>query len=373
MPIFKCKNPNCKEKDKVVFVAVTLPVATFTNCKACMAPMVSASTTVTTNAHHTPASAKPPPTQAFKLKPLVGVIPPVKPAVSPLLQELRAKFSSRVQSATVEEIKTQIMEGHGSPTPSQFNLPVKYRFWVSDRSKQSKEVTIEIPIMVHGAATGQKYWTDKGWSAESFGRTVHPVRQPPASSGEPGVTAVNITDDAKKAWSAKINKCWGKAGVLWNGAAGQALITLKFQFRFVDDPAKAAAEVICVKTTGAASAAVPTGTIDAVRWGIDDVDPNTRGPICHEVGHLIGNPDEYFTITFEGQKKVWGPGYQNGAQFGIMNNPNNPPLVRNYRYMAQQLADKLVPPIPRSEADLLLDIAMPSTTPKRNLALALWD
>jgi len=294
----------------------------------------------------------------------------------PLVQNLETLANNRINIVT--DNLNQLMEWSGGS--QNFSLPVKYRFWESGRSLQDREVTIEIPIFVHGPATALSFWTGKGWSADSFTKTVH-------QGGKPGVTAVSITDDVKKKWSAKINSCWGKAAIKWTTTTiistpllGTAKSTemvkerfynFKFEFRFVDDVAEAAAEVVCTQTSGEARAINPTGTIDAVRWGFEDIDPATLGPICHEVGHLIGNPDEYFTITFKGRRKVWGEGYQTGKGIGVMNNPDKKPLVRNYQYMAAQIADKLL--INKAEADCLLDVTMPGTTPKRNLNLPIWD
>jgi hypothetical protein len=64
---------------------------------------------------------------------------------------------------------------------------------------------------------------------------------------------------------------------------------------------------------------VGTSTTNMTNWGAaDTVD------ISHEVGHMLGALDEYFTVN----GVVWGPGRQpTGA---IMNNPANPPVDRHY-------------------------------------------
>jgi hypothetical protein len=67
------------------------------------------------------------------------------------------------------------------------------------------------------------------------------------------------------------------------------------------------------------------GTTSMTGWGVNDtVD------ITHEFGHMLGNPEEYFTTN--------GVDYSEGGKKkpfrdpsgGIMNNPANNPLPRNY-------------------------------------------
>lgn len=369
MPMYRCENDACLSKGKTVFLGINLPIAECVGCRGVLSPA-----SMKAAAPKAAAAAAGPAFVAPALR-HVAPKPVVAAAKDALALQLEEKAKKRINLVT--DTVSQLMEWPGGS--QNFALPVKYRFWESGRSVQDREVTIEIPIYVHGAATGPTYWTSKGWSADSFTKTVH-------QGGKPGVTAVNITDEVKKKWSAKINACWGKAAIRWTttstaaAAFGKAasvetvkerFYNFKFEFRFVDDPADAAAQVICTKTAGEARAVNPTGTIDAVRWGFEDTNPDTLGPICHEVGHLIGNPDEYHTITFNGQRKAWGAGYQAGDGIGVMNNPDKKPLVRNYQYIAAKIADQLK--ITKAQADCLLDVATPSTTPKRNLNLAIWD
>lgn len=370
MPMFRCDNAACSEKGKTVFLGINLPVAACTACRGVLSPAsmkASAPKAAAPVSHFTIGAG---PLKAAPAKPVVAT---TKDA---LTLDLEAKAKGRIKLVT--DSVDQLMVGpDGSRT---FALPVKYRFWESGRGLQDREITIEIPIYVHGPATGLGFWTGKGWPADDFTKTVHQGKKP-------GVAAVAITEEVKKKWSAKINAAWGKAAIRWtttttetktllgrsvsHQVATERFYNFRFEFRFVDDPADAAAQVVCTQTSGEARGVNPTGTIDAVRWGLEDVDPNTLGPICHEVGHLIGNPDEYYTITFKGQTRVWGDGYQTGDGIGVMNNPDKKPLVRNYQYMAAKIADQLG--INKAEADCLLDVITPGTTPKRNLNLAIWD
>jgi hypothetical protein len=60
-------------------------------------------------------------------------------------------------------------------------------------------------------------------------------------------------------------------------------------------------------------------TVNMGLWGASDT-----ADVDHEFGHMLGAPDEYFTVN----GTDWGPGRQPGAP--IMNNPANPPVARNY-------------------------------------------
>jgi hypothetical protein len=78
--------------------------------------------------------------------------------------------------------------------------------------------------------------------------------------------------------------------------------------------------------------AVPT-TLDMTHWSVSDtVD------ITHEFGHMLGAPDEYFTVN--------GVDYSGGGAITpfrqptapIMNNPPNDPALRNYDVIRSQAA-----------------------------------
>jgi hypothetical protein len=69
---------------------------------------------------------------------------------------------------------------------------------------------------------------------------------------------------------------------------------------------------------------VGTSTTNMSNWGANDtVD------ISHELGHMLGALDEYFTVN----GVAFGPGRQAGG--AIMNNPANPPAARNYDLVRQ--------------------------------------
>lgn len=398
MPKYRCTNATCR-------LEAELPVAyanvTCTRCRGTMAavkvgppipprpqPVVpqpqssappgtqpvlitpSPHITVANNAVPKPIAQPQPtpkPTPQPTPQPTPKLVAPPRVDLGELSQVVTAKQTSKTTNATISKVLVFTMVTDAGVT-RPFNYPIKYRLWRSDISRQGAEITVQIPIKVYGAVDGPAYWASLGYSADSFSKTVHPH----TATGQPapGVVAANITDEVKKKWSAKINKAWGKVGVVWTTAKEVRQFGLKFEFGYVDDIADAAAGVICVRTTGPSLAVNPTGTIDAIRWGLADTDENALGPICHEVGHLIGNPDEYFTITYKGQTRNWGDGYQTGDGFGIMNNPDRPALIRYYKHLAVELA--LAFGIPLDEAEVVEDLAMISNSRRHKLSAHIW-
>jgi len=273
-----------------------------------------------------------------------------------------SSHQTRVKTnAVVNKSLVYTMTPVGGGSIQNYDMPVKYECYKSGLAKQDLEFTIRIPVKVYSGADAHALWVNKGYSSSSFYKT--------AWGDEPGVTGATFSDEVRRKWSAKANKCWGKAGVIWTKPGGEILqYRLRFEFVVVDDAADAAAEVACVTTSGRAAGVNPSGTIDAVRWGVNDIDPDTIGPICHEVGHLIGNPDEYGTIEYEGQTRAWGDGYQTGM--GIMNNPDNPPLIRNYKPLALELANGFS--IPLAEAELVQNLATISSSTRHRLNAHIW-
>jgi len=78
------------------------------------------------------------------------------------------------------------------------------------------------------------------------------------------------------------------------------------------------------------------GTTSMTGWGVDDTTD-----ITHEFGHMLGNPEEYFTTDgtdySDGGKK---DGFRD-ADGGIMNNPANDPLPRNFQPIADAAGSAL--------------------------------
>jgi hypothetical protein len=78
------------------------------------------------------------------------------------------------------------------------------------------------------------------------------------------------------------------------------------------------------------------GTTSMTDWGTGDTTD-----VTHEFGHMLGNPEEYFTTN--------GVDYTNGGSRrgfrdqggGIMNNPADVPFERHYDTIKQNAAEML--------------------------------
>ena len=77
-------------------------------------------------------------------------------------------------------------------------------------------------------------------------------------------------------------------------------------------------DVQFVNTNAHHAVSVQGSTTNMTNWGNNDTTA-----ISHEMGHMLGALDEYYTVD----GTAWGQPFQNGA--GIMNNPNEAPLARH--------------------------------------------
>jgi hypothetical protein len=277
---------------------------------------------------------------------------------APQLTALVEARENRVVAKRTANLVFQMTGG----TDMNVNDPLRYNLRKTGLGRQDAEVLVTLPILVHQGADSKAYWITKGYSPASFDVTAH--------GHKPGVLGATASEEVLKRWTKTINDWWGKAAVIHHPPSGaNSFYRLKFEFSFTDDPTKACKQVCCVRTTGQAHTVNPTGTIDAVRWGVDDTGPG--GPICHEVGHFLGCPDEYFTITYEGRTKAWGDGY---TIDGVMNNPDTKPLARHYRKMGQELAYQFG--FDPNQASIILDVALGLDNPaqkRHRLAGHIWD
>lgn len=244
------------------------------------------------------------------------------------------------------------------------DMPLRYNLRTTGIGRQDWEVLVSLPIKVHQGADAKAFWSTK-YSAASFDVTAHGSKR--LVEGAAADASV-ITR-----WTRNINDWWGKAAVIHHPRIGpESYYRLKFEFLFTDDSSIACAEICAVKTSGEARTTNPKGTIDALRWGVEDTGPG--GGICHEVGHFIGCPDEYYTITYNGVTRAWGNGYQNVPNIGVMNNPNQRPLARHYRNMGQELARHFS--FDPNDAFIILDTTLSLNDPKQRkhkLSGHIWD
>jgi hypothetical protein len=242
------------------------------------------------------------------------------------LAEFQSRAKARQTKVTTVQSKSlsyRMRSGGGQWTT--YTTDLRYKVLQTGYGSQDVEVSIILPIKVHSGDAALTYWTSCGYSGTSFSRTAHA----PQKLTVRGATA---DETLRKRWSKLIDDAWGRAAYVADGK----YYRLKFEFSFVDDAAEACKEVACVETIGDAVNDNPTGTIDVVRWGLKDEGPN--GPISHEVGHMLGNPDEYNEVEYGTRTIDWGGGY---TGVGVMNNPDQTPLPRHYKNVCEELCAKL--------------------------------
>jgi hypothetical protein len=134
-----------------------------------------------------------------------------------------------------------------------------------------------------------------------------------------------ITDAQKAAWKSAIETKWNnKVYMCCTGCNCPRGLPVSVVVQYVDSGEH---YTVAAQTPGATEGgrAGLGGTTSMTGWGVDDtVD------ITHEFGHMLGNPEEYYTTN--------GTDYTEGGtklpvrdpSGGIMNNPANNPLPRNY-------------------------------------------
>lgn len=144
------------------------------------------------------------------------------------------------------------------------------------------------------------------------------------------VSRLYSTADAavKQGWEDAIEAKWGKGQFdleVWESCTPK-VVPIYVDVIWVDDPSKAHYTI----TANAPDATLDGrkglgGTTGMTKWGTAD-----RTDITHEYGHMLGNPEEYFTTN--GVDYTYG-GTKHGARdtgAGIMNNPAESPEPRHY-------------------------------------------
>lgn len=115
-----------------------------------------------------------------------------------------------------------------------------------------------------------------------------------------------LSNAQRKAWEANLQNAWSNLFKLCcNDCCCSSGYTITLDAQFVSSNAH---HVVNVQSS----------TTNMTNWG--NTDP---ADINHEMGHMLGVKDEYYTVD----GTAWGQPNQNGA--GIMNNPKEAPLVRH--------------------------------------------
>jgi hypothetical protein len=198
------------------------------------------------------------------------------------------------------------------------------------------EVNENITETISNAPAGSEAWNGTyGWSSKF---TV--------TADRPGCTVKvtvkikvtgTITDDQKAAWKSAVETKWnGKVKLLCPDsrcpAACAAGYPVSIELKYVDsgEHYEVTANAADADADGRAGLG---GTTSMTGWGVaDTID------ITHEFGHMLGNPEHYFTTN--------GTDYSNGgtkqgfrdADGDIMNNPANDPTAVDYTLVSTKAA-----------------------------------
>lgn len=136
------------------------------------------------------------------------------------------------------------------------------------------------------------------------------------------------SDTLKAGWKSAIESVWGKGQFnleVWQGCEPKVL-PIDVDIQWVTDAAKAHYTIIANDPgTSANGVAGVGGTTGMTHWGT-----SSAADVPHEYGHMLGNPEEYFTTN--GVDYTYG-GTKSGVRdrnAGIMNNPSEAPFPKHY-------------------------------------------
>lgn len=179
-------------------------------------------------------------------------------------------------------------------------------------------------------------WNNKSFTWDSkYQLVVDPAACTVAVNVRIKVTGT-VTEAQKAAWKSAIERKWSNRAVFCcTGCHCPRGMPVTVSVVYVDSGEDYTVEA---QTPGATTdgRAGLGGTTGMTGWGVDDtVD------VTHEFGHMLGNPEEYFTTN--------GHDYSNGgAQTGfrdpgggVMNNPANNPLASNYDPIRSEVESSL--------------------------------
>ena len=144
------------------------------------------------------------------------------------------------------------------------------------------------------------------------------LKMPNIPWGTGKVPAMNV-------WCSKVNIAWAGCSLFWKkqGVTTEKEYPINVEIEVVESGEHHTITAQDPSTVGHGATAGLGGTTSMTNWGVlDNID------IAHEVGHMLGNPENYFTIRFRNVTKVWGQERQAGK--GIMNNPAESPLADHF-------------------------------------------
>ena len=149
-----------------------------------------------------------------------------------------------------------------------------------------------------------------------------------------------LTSGILNKWSSMIGKKWMGAKFVYKDTTQNRVIhesPIKFTVKWASSPVGSSTVYCVARKQHLPGKAAEDGTIDVMYWGADDgfirkSDLKEKSAVAHEFGHLLGNPDEYNTVTFQGRTVT-----DNG---GIMDTHEmNYPKPGHFYLIGTQLAD----------------------------------
>ena len=136
------------------------------------------------------------------------------------------------------------------------------------------------------------------------------------------------SDTLKAGWKGAIESVWGKGQFnleVWQGCEPKVM-PIDVDIQWVADVSKAHYTIVPNNPgTSADGKAGVGGTTGMTHWGT-----GSPADVPHEYGHMLGNPEEYFTTN--GIDYTYG-GTKSGMRdrnAGIMNNPSEAPFPKHY-------------------------------------------
>ncbi|MFC1540207.1 hypothetical protein ACFL41_01805 [Gemmatimonadota bacterium] len=174
---------------------------------------------------------------------------------------------------------------------------------------RSTEVDMSLSQEMTDAPAGKEAWNGTyGWHARFFVEVNQPdcavyvtVRLRTINDG------ADLSNAEQVAWENALQNAWSNLFKLcYSGCCCENGYPIHLDVQFVNSNEH---NIVNVQNS----------TTNMGNWGDSDT-----VSICHEMGHMLGARDEYYTVD----GVAWGLPFQNGA--GIMNNPNEAPLDRHY-------------------------------------------
>jgi hypothetical protein len=205
--------------------------------------------------------------------------------------------------------------------------------------KHTDDVDKEVTETISDASAGNEAWN----GTYSWQSKFHSY----ANRGNHTVVAtINLSSDGtegeKATWRQAVEAKWSnKVRMEVTPPGGQQgppeSYDVRVVCRFVDDAKKADYNVKAQRPGATEEGrAGKGGTTSMTGWGVED-----KVDITHEFGHMLGNPEEYFTTNghdyTDGGKQA---GFRD-PKGGVMNNPDGPALASNFEQIRQSAARAL--------------------------------